>query len=56
MPNVNEAIVAYLQTRYTVSNPDAETLIARYLAENPSSLTEQTAVMQALIAAAVAAA
>lgn len=52
--DLNTLIRSYLQTRYSVTNQDVQTLIARYLAENPSNLNDKTKVMKALEAAAAA--
>ncbi len=52
LPDRNTAILVYLQTRYSVTNPDLTTLIDRYLAENPNSLNDQTKVFKELEAAA----
>ena len=52
MAKANEAIVIYLQARYTVTNADATTLVRRYLDENPSTLNDTTKVLQALLVTA----
>lgn len=48
----NQLVRAYLHTRYTVTNPDVTTLIARYLAENPNALNDRTKVFVELVTAA----
>lgn len=49
---LNQLQRKYLQTRYSVTNPDVTTLLVRYLAENPSALNDKTKVFKALETAA----
>lgn len=52
--DLNRLIRDYLWTRYTTTNPDVQTLIRRYMVENPNHLNDDTKVMRELEAAASA--
>lgn len=52
--DLNTLMLLYLQDRYSVTNPDLQTLVQRYLEENPNGLDEATAIYKELEAAALA--
>ena len=52
--NLNTLMLTYLQSRYSVTNGDLATLIARYVVENPDALLDVTKIRKALEVAALA--
>lgn len=52
--DLNRLMRDYLWTRYSTTNPDLQTLIRRYVRENPNSRTDETKIMKDLEAAASA--
>ena len=51
-PDRNTDLLVYLQARYSVTNKDLQTLIERYMKENPSGLVDRQNVWNALQLAA----